>query len=278
MPSPTGTSVVYITHRLAEVRELADRVTVLRDGRLRGTAVVGEITDDELLALIVGRQLDSTFPPKHDGAENAAPNFVLSDLTGAGFNNVSIEAHRGEIIGIAGVVGNGQSELLRALAGLQHFEGSVVVNGTEMTAKSLLNLAAYMPADRHTEGLMMRLSVRENAAVSALKRFRTGLLMNRKRELGMVGRHPRLALGEGGVARLPPSLPSRAATSRRSWSPGHCSRSRRWSWPTNPPRASMSAPAPRSTRSCATSRRPASPSSWPRPTRRSSRDSATPSS
>ena len=183
----SGTSVVYITHRLAEVRELADRVTVLRDGRLRATAVVDEISDGELLALIVGRQLDSTFPPKHDAGENAAANFVLSGLTGAGFNNVSLEAHRGEIIGIAGVVGNGQSELLRALAGLSPFDGSVTVNGTEMNGKSLLNLAAYLPADRLSEGLMMRLSVRENAAVSALKRFRTGLLMNRKRELGMVG-------------------------------------------------------------------------------------------
>ena len=183
----SGTSVVYITHRLAEVRELADRVTVLRDGRLRATAVVDEISDGELLALIVGRQLDSTFPPKHDAGENAAANFVLSGLTGAGFNNVSLEAHRGEIIGIAGVVGNGQSELLRALAGLSPFDGSVTVNGSEMNGKSLLNLAAYLPADRLSEGLMMRLSVRENAAVSALKRFRTGLLMNRKRELGMVG-------------------------------------------------------------------------------------------
>ncbi|MGZ8804077.1 MAG: ATP-binding cassette domain-containing protein [Microbacterium sp.] len=183
----SGTSVVYITHRLAEVRELADRVTVLRDGRLRATAVVDEISDGELLALIVGRQLDSTFPPKHDASGDTAPNFVLSGLTGAGFNAVSLEAHRGEIIGVAGVVGNGQSELLRALAGLLPFEGSVSVNGNEMTGKSLLNLAAYLPADRLSEGLMMRLSVRENAAVSALRRFRTGRLMNRKRELGMVG-------------------------------------------------------------------------------------------
>ena len=68
-----GTAVVYITHRLAEVRELADRVTVLRDGRLRGTSAVAEISDDELLALIIGRKLDSTFPPKHDAdADEAA--------------------------------------------------------------------------------------------------------------------------------------------------------------------------------------------------------------
>ncbi len=62
-----GTAVIYITHRMAEVRELADRVTVLRDGRLRGTSAVADISDDELLALIIGRKLDSTFPPKHDG-------------------------------------------------------------------------------------------------------------------------------------------------------------------------------------------------------------------
>ena len=181
-----GTSVVYITHRLAEVRELADRVTVLRDGRLRATAVVDEISDRELLALIVGRQLDSTFPPKHDGPDEA-PNFIIEGLTGPGFKDVSLTARRGEIIGIAGVVGNGQSDLLRALAGLSHFEGSVSINGTQVTSKRLLGEAAYLPADRLSEGLMMRLTVRENAAISALERFRTGRLLNRKRELGMVG-------------------------------------------------------------------------------------------
>ena len=181
-----GTSLVYITHRLAEVRELADRVTVLRDGRLRATAVVDEISDRELLALIVGRQLDSTFPPKHDGPDEA-PNFIIEGLTGPGFKDVSLTARRGEIIGIAGVVGNGQSDLLRALAGLSHFEGSVSINGTQVTSKRLLGEAAYLPADRLSEGLMMRLTVRENAAISALERFRTGRLLNRKRELGMVG-------------------------------------------------------------------------------------------
>lgn len=181
-----GTSVVYITHRLAEVRELADRVTVLRDGKLRATAVVDDVTDHELLSLIVGRQLDSTFPPKHTG-DDEQPNFVIDAVTGAGFNDISITARRGEIIGVAGVVGNGQSELLRALAGLVHLDGSVSINGADMSARELLSKAAYLPADRISEGLMMRLSVRENAAVSALRRFRGRVLMNRKREAGMVG-------------------------------------------------------------------------------------------
>ncbi len=182
-----GTSVVYITHRLAEVREMAQRVTVLRDGRLRATAVVDDVTDHELLALIVGRQLDSTFPPKHDGPAAEQPNLVIDGLSGPGFSDVSIAARRGEIIGVAGVVGNGQSDLMRALAGLADSEGSITINGESMTAGSLLARAAYLPADRLSEGLMMRLSVRENAAVSALTRFRSRGLLSRKRELGMVG-------------------------------------------------------------------------------------------
>ncbi len=180
-----GTSVVYITHRLAEVREIAHQVTVLRDGRVRGTAVVDEITDPELLAMIVGRQLDSTFPDKHPGGADAEM-LQLTGLTGEGFSDVTLTARRGEIIGVAGVVGNGQSELLRALAGLQPFTGAVVVAGQARTGRELIQKAAYMPADRHREGLMMDLDVRENAAVSALTRFRRGPLLSRRAEVGAV--------------------------------------------------------------------------------------------
>lgn len=182
----TGTSVVYITHRMAEVRELADRVTVLRDGRFRATAVVQEVTDRDLLNLIVGRQLDSTFPPKQTPQPDVDPNLIVHELTGVGFREVSFEARPGEIVGIAGVVGNGQSELLRALAGLDAYSGTVTIGDRVTPGPELLRRAAFLPADRLSEGLMMRLSVRENAAVSALKRFRSGVAMSRKREVGMV--------------------------------------------------------------------------------------------
>ena len=97
---------------------LADRVTVLRDGRLRGSALVDDVTDDELLALIVGRQLDSTFPPKPADDTSATSSSRSTGLTGDGFSDVSFTGRRGEILGVGGVVGNGQTELLRALAGL----------------------------------------------------------------------------------------------------------------------------------------------------------------
>jgi len=178
----TGTSVIYITHRLAEVRELADRVTVLRDGRVRGTARVAEITDQELLALILGRRLDSTFPPKHPGGGAAEAGLRLTDLAGPGFTGVSAAVAPGEIVGLAGVVGNGQSSLLRALAGLESFTGTVRLGDREQSGRDLLREAAYMPADRQVEGLMTSLTVRENTAVAALSRFARGGLVDRDRE------------------------------------------------------------------------------------------------
>jgi ribose transport system ATP-binding protein len=177
-----GTAVVYITHRMAEVRELATRVTVLRDGRVRGTSTVEAITDGELLELIVGRKLDSTFPDKHIGRPDDRPNLMIDGLCGSGFDSISVSAAPGEIVGIAGVVGNGQSELLRALAGLETFTGTVTVGDGAHDARNLLHRSAFVPADRQAEGLAMSLSVRENAALTALKSFTRGPLLSRRRE------------------------------------------------------------------------------------------------
>lgn len=182
-----GTAVVYITHRLAEVRELADRVTVLRDGRNRGTVLVDRVTDDELLAMIIGRQLEYTFPAKHPAAPGERPLLAASGISGQGFSDVSLAGYRGEIIGVAGVVGNGQTELLRALAGLARFSGEVRIGGEAYSGRRLHDSSAYLPADRHHEGLMMTMTVRENAAVAALDRFRVGRFISRRREVEVVG-------------------------------------------------------------------------------------------
>ena len=181
-----GTAVIYITHRLAEVRELADIVTVLRDGHLMATSPIDKITDAELLAQIIGRELDSTFPPKHKKAAGAKPNLVVAGLTGDGFTDVSIEAYPGQIIGIAGVVGNGQSQFLKALAGQAVFTGSIEINGETKTGRSLNGKAALMPADRQREGVMMRMSVRENSALASLKKFKLLGLLSRKKEVNAV--------------------------------------------------------------------------------------------
>jgi ribose transport system ATP-binding protein len=184
----SGVAVIYITHRLGEVRLLADRVTVLRDGKVRATAPVDELSDDEVMALIVGRQLDATFPEKHATNDSDEVALAVEGLSGEGFAAVDLQARRGEIVGLAGVVGNGQSALLRALAGLRSFDGTVTLTGKSLTAKQLTHSSAYLPADRHDEGLMMTLSVRENASLTALPAFKSGLFLNRGQENQMVHR------------------------------------------------------------------------------------------
>jgi ribose transport system ATP-binding protein len=182
----SGTAVIYITHRMAEVRTLAKRVTVLRDGKFRGTSLVSDITDHELLTLIVGRELESTFPEKHKNSSSDQEFLRIENLSSDEFFDISIAASQGEIVGISGVVGNGQSALLRALAGTAAAQGSVIIGGKTYSQKELLGSVAYMPADRHGEGLMMTLSVRENTALKALHSFKSGLLINRAREVKTV--------------------------------------------------------------------------------------------
>jgi ribose transport system ATP-binding protein len=180
-----GTSVIYITHRLAEVRQIAHRVTVLRDGRVRGESLVAEVTDQDLLSMIVGRALGSTFPPKaKDVSEDV--NLSVQSLGGRKFTNVSFEVARGQIIGVAGVAGNGQSELMRALAGLQPSEGQIHLRGRPLNRNELLHEAAFMPSDRLAEGLAGGLTVRENASMAALEKFGSFGIVRRKREVAQV--------------------------------------------------------------------------------------------
>jgi len=181
----TGTAVIYITHRLAELRQIAHRVTVLRDGRVRGVARVNEISNADLLNLIVGRTLVSAFPPK-SRAQSGEIDFSVEALSGDKFSGVSFEAARAEIVGIAGVAGNGQSELMRALAGLQPARGEIRLKGRRLDSAELVKEAAFMPSDRHIEGLAGSLTVRENATFAALDKFATHGILDRRREVRQV--------------------------------------------------------------------------------------------
>ncbi|HET9967413.1 MAG TPA: ATP-binding cassette domain-containing protein [Streptosporangiaceae bacterium] len=168
-----GVAVVYITHRLAEVRELCQRVTVLRDGAVRGSFGVAEASDGQLLELIVGRAVTAEFPPKAASAHE--PVLVVEHLSNRAFHDVTVTAAAGEIVGLAGIVGNGQAEFLRALAGLVHADGRAELRGTPLRPgqpdAALDAGVVYLSADRLGEGLFGTLSVRENALVSALGQF-----------------------------------------------------------------------------------------------------------
>ncbi|MBV9095008.1 MAG: ATP-binding cassette domain-containing protein [Streptosporangiaceae bacterium] len=187
-----GVAVVYITHRLAEVRELCQQVTVLRDGTVRGSLPVADVSDAQLLELIVGRAVTTEFPPKTAAAATERPVLDVKDLSARAFHDVSLTANAGEIVGLAGIVGNGQSEFLRALAGLGHASGTVTVRETALrTGRPEAALKAgvvYLSADRLGEGLFGTLSVRENALVSVLGQFSRGGLTNLRAETRAVER------------------------------------------------------------------------------------------
>ncbi|MET0748063.1 MAG: ATP-binding cassette domain-containing protein, partial [Rhizobium sp.] len=180
-----GTAVIYITHRLAELRQIAQRVTVLRDGRVRGAALVSEVSDSDLVNLIVGRTLTAAFPPKAQQATGEI-NLSVKGLNSAELTNIQFDVPRGQILGVAGVAGNGQPELMRVLAGLDASEGTISLQGRGLKQKELLQKAAFMPSDRHVEGVASSLTVRENATFSALEKFSTFGVMSRKKELDQV--------------------------------------------------------------------------------------------
>ncbi|GAA4556985.1 ATP-binding cassette domain-containing protein [Pseudonocardia xishanensis] len=189
--TPTGTAVVYISHRIAEVRRVADRITTLRDGRIRGTSDAEGIDDNAVVQMIVGRSLTAVFPDR-----TAAPGpqaLTVAELGGAGFTDVTVAVREGEILGLAGVEGNGQREFLRALAGLgPATTGTISLGGRPVQPDSPGAAAAagigFVPADRLREGVAGALSVRENLAAGVLSRFASGGIVRRARELTAVRR------------------------------------------------------------------------------------------
>jgi len=170
----SGVGIVYITHRLVEVRAVCDTVTILRDGEVRGSFSVSDIADSTILELIVGREVATEFPPKSTDL-NRDPVLLAQGLSGRAFKNVDLKVLGGEVVGIGGIIGNGQTELLRALAGLEHSTGSVRLNGESVRLRSssvaLKKGIVYLSADRLNEGLFSTLSVRENASVSTIGAF-----------------------------------------------------------------------------------------------------------
>lgn len=164
-----GGSVIYISHRIPEVKAIADRITVLRDGKVRGTFDADSIDEHQIIALVIGRELDAVFPAKALPTSITGGGIEVKDFRGAGFGAVDFHAKSGEVVGIGGVQGEGQDEFLRALCGLEEASGTLRVDDAAVrtgsaTAMSSAGLA-FIPADRHAEGVFMPLSVGDNIAL-----------------------------------------------------------------------------------------------------------------
>jgi ribose transport system ATP-binding protein len=161
-----GTAVVYISHRIREVRRIADRVSVLRDGRWQGTFDIATVNERQIVELIVGGSLDHEFPPKKTDLDAQPVLLAVEGLSGEGFADVSMRLRRGEITGLAGIDGNGQREFLRAMAGLHPSHGTVRIGDRVSSVRGPESAAAlgirYLSGDRHREGIFAGLSVADN--------------------------------------------------------------------------------------------------------------------
>ena len=177
-----GLSLIYVTHRLGEVKQLCDRLTVLRDGKYAGEAEVKDVSLDQIVRLMVGRTVEYLPGERHHGGEVVArvENLTrLKRLPGSQavpLRGISLEVRRGEILGLAGLVGAGRTETVRALFGADPFEsGKIYFEGKEVTVRSpteAIGLGmALVPEDRKQQGLFLTHSIRLNLSLPNLKRL-----------------------------------------------------------------------------------------------------------
>ncbi len=167
-----GVTVIYVSHRLEEIFRIADRVTVLKDGQVVGTARTTEVSKADLICMMVGRPLSEAFPPRGNG--KGEPVLEVRGLTRRGaFYDVSFTLHRGEILGIAGLAGSGRTEIVRAIFGADPVDaGEVLLRGKPLRLRGPRDAVnsgiGFLTEDRKAEGLVMGLSVRENVALPNL--------------------------------------------------------------------------------------------------------------
>ena len=183
--SRAGVGIVYVSHRLPEILGIADRISVLRDGVCQGTFDAASMSEEGLVALMIGRPLQLAFPARHEPAGPREVALAVSGLHGDRFGPIDLEVARGEILGLAGAEGNGQLQFLRALAGVERAAGTVTCDGRALDSMSPLGAlragVVLLSGDRAGESLFPVLSVRVNSTIQVLRRLgRMGFLQRRR--------------------------------------------------------------------------------------------------
>jgi len=173
----SGVAIVYVSHKMDEIFRIADRISVLRDGRLIGTQLSGETFVGEIISMMVGRELKES--EHRAGIEASSLLLRVRSLTTAKLNNISFDLHAGEVLGVAGLVGSGRSSLGAALFGLDAIvSGSIELRGKPFRprspAEALRSGLGLVPEDRKAQGLMMQMSILENSTFTVLDRFQAG--------------------------------------------------------------------------------------------------------
>jgi len=171
----SGTSIIFISHRIEEIFEIADRVTVFRDGHYIGTNNISTVTVDDLIKMMIGRTLSELFPKKF--AERGEPILKVEAFSKEKqFHDITFKLHKGEILGFYGLVGAGRSELARALFGLESPDsGKIFVNGEQVHVynprMTMKHGVAYLPEDRQHQGLILQMNIANNITLPILDQF-----------------------------------------------------------------------------------------------------------
>ncbi len=198
-----GCAIVYISHRLEELEHITDRVSIFRDGRYITTKNFGETTLDEIIAYMVGREITNKFP--NVSCEKGEKILEVKSLNSGMVKGASFELYKGEIVGIAGLMGAGRTELVRAIFGAEAIEsGEIILNGKSLNIKSpkdaIQNGIVLGPEDRKLEGLCTKLSIRENIGLANLD-----LICN---SVGVLSRSKEEALTQKAIENLKIKTPS----------------------------------------------------------------------
>ena len=188
----SGVAIVYISHRLPEVLRLSDRVTVLRDGAAVETRPAAGLTQADLIRAMVGRDLDAVFPKRDVPIGDALLSARGLRCRAAGVHGVDLDVRAGEIVGLAGLVGSGRTELARVLFGLTPADGGELrVRGQALAVQSpaaaIRGGLAYVPEDRRRHGVILEMSVGVNATLAVLRAIRSGPFLDAAREREIAG-------------------------------------------------------------------------------------------
>lgn len=180
-----GIGIVFVSHKLEELFELCDRVTVIRDGQYIDTRDIKEWDNDSLIAAMVGRTLDNLFP-KEFGKKGDVALEVKGLEEGGVLHDVSFKAYNGEILGFAGLVGAGRTETMRAIFGADPIDGGqIFVHGKEVKIKSPSQAIkagiAFLTEDRKGQGLVLQEAIKSNLILANLKGFTSGAFLNKKK-------------------------------------------------------------------------------------------------
>lgn len=169
-----GVTIIFISHRIEELLDLTDRITVMRDGEIISTVRTSETNQQELIRMMVGRELGTAFPPITDDGRRGEMVLKVEGLTTSKVRNVSFELHRGEVLGLAGLVGAGRTEVVRALFGADPIlSGEITVKGRRVELKrpldAIRNGIVLIPEDRKRQGLELLMSILHNISIVKCK-------------------------------------------------------------------------------------------------------------